>query len=177
MTGPLPVDFLPHSALPSPGRLGMTRAPGAWWPGRHLDLEVRLRDDLDALVEDHRAKLLVTLLERRELAQLGGLSRAARQVGLAWVHFPIPDMGVPADLAATRGLVGRIVATLDRGENVVVHCWAGLGRTGTIAACCLVTRGVPPARAIELARAARRGAVQRPEQERFVHDFAEPERR
>jgi ADP-ribosyl-[dinitrogen reductase] hydrolase len=151
----------------------MTCAPGAWRPGRHLDADVRLREDLSALVQDHGAGTLVTLLERHELATLGNLSREARRAGVCWLHFPIPDMGVPPRPEAARALVARILRTLDRGENVVVHCWAGLGRTGTIVACCLVARGAPPLRAIALTRAVRPGAVQRPEQEQFVRAFAE----
>ncbi len=80
-------------------------------------------------------------------------------------------MWVPADMEATRRLVARMLAAVQRGEIVVVHCWGGLGRAGTIAACCLVARGVLPARAISLVRAARPGAVQSPEQERFVREF------
>ena len=167
-----PVDFLPASVLPARGRLGMTCAPGAWRPGRHLDSDVRLREDLAVLAEDHRVATLVTLLERHEIATLGNLSREARRAGVSWLHFPIPDMGVPPRAEPARALVARILRTLERGENVVVHCWAGLGRTGTIVACCLVARGVPPPRAIALTRAARPGAVQRPEQEQFVREFA-----
>jgi hypothetical protein len=168
-TSSLPqVDFLPPSALALPGRLGLTRAPGRWWPGRHLDSECRLREDLEAIATDHRAKILVTLLERGEIAQLGDLRGFARRAGLEWIHFPIPDFSVPADVEATRRLVQRLLRSIERGDGVVIHCWGGLGRAGTIAAVCLVARGVEPARAIELVRATRPGAIQSADQERFV---------
>jgi protein-tyrosine phosphatase len=173
----LRVDFLPRSVLPLPGRLGLTQAPGRWWPGRHLDSDARLRDDLRTLVEDHGAKVLVTLLERAEIAELGNLRGFARRAGLEWVHFPIPDMWVPGDVEAARRLVQRILRSVERGDGVVVHCWGGLGRAGTIAASCLVARGVEPARAISLVRATRPGAVQSVEQERFVKEFAAPDPR
>jgi len=167
----LRVDFLPRSALGLAGRLGLTRAPGRWWPGREADGDARLREDVRTLAEDHGARLLVTLLERMELGELGDVGAAARRAGLAWIHFPIPDMWVPADMEAARRLVARMLAALQRGEGVVVHCWGGLGRAGTIAACCLVARGVEPARAISIVRAARPGAIQSAEQERFVREF------
>ncbi len=51
--GPAPhalrVDWLPESALALPGRLGLTRAPGRWSPGRSLDSDERLREDVDRL--------------------------------------------------------------------------------------------------------------------------------
>jgi ADP-ribosyl-[dinitrogen reductase] hydrolase len=167
----LPVDFLPRSALDLPGRLGLTRAPGRWWPGREGDCDARLREDLRSLAADHGARVLVTLLERGELAELGDVGLAARRAGLEWVHFPIPDMWIPADAAAAARLVARLNASLERGECVVVHCWGGLGRAGTIAACCLVARGVEPKRAISVVRASRPGAVQSIEQELFVRQF------
>jgi len=168
----LRVDYLPRSALALPGRLGLTRAPGRWSPGRDLDSDVRLREDLAAIAGVHEAKVLVTLLERAELAELGDLDDMSRRAGLGWIHFPIPDMWVPADVAATRRLVRKILRALERGSNVVVHCWGGLGRTGTIAAACLVARGAPVDRALALVRAARPGAVETPAQVQFVRDLA-----
>ncbi len=167
------VDFLPRSLLGTPGRLGLTRAPGRLAPGRSLDSDLRLRRDLDVLAGDHGTRLLVTLLEQPEIDELGALGREARRAGMDWVHFPIPDMWFPSDLGKARKLVTRIVKALSGGGDVVVHCWGGLGRAGTIAAATLVARGLAPAAAIAAVRAAREGAVQTWEQERFVADFAE----
>lgn len=168
----LRVDFLPPGVVGLPGRLGLTRAPGRYAEGRSLDGDERLREDLEVIAGLHGARVLVTLLERFEIGELGDLRRAARRAGLAWVPFPIPDMWIPGDLAATRRLVRRLVDRLARGHDVVIHCWGGLGRTGTIAACVLVAAGRPPAHAVALVRAARPGAVQNDAQEQFVHDFA-----
>jgi protein-tyrosine phosphatase len=167
----LRVDYLPREALPLPGRLGLTRAPGRWSAGRAVDSDLRLREDLAALAEVHGAKVLVTLVERQELAELGDLRREARRARLTWIHFPIPDAWVPSDVGATRMLVDRLLRALERGEDVIVHCWGGLGRAGTIAAACLVARGTAPAEAIAVVRATREGAVQTFAQERFVHDL------
>ncbi len=92
MPSSLRVDLVAPSALALPGLLGLTRAPGRWASGRHTDPDVRLREDLDAIANDHGARMLVTLIERIELAELGDLGREARAAGLTWVHFPIPDM-------------------------------------------------------------------------------------
>ncbi|SRR6266568_1203959 len=169
----IPVDFLPPSALPLPGRLGLTRAPGRWAPDRSTDSHAWLREDLDALARIHDAKVLVTLLQPHEIAELGDLKGAARRAGLVWLSFPIPDMGIPSDLAATRRVVDEILHALEIGYGVVVHCWGGLGRAGTIASCCLVARGAPPAQALALVRSARDGAVQSEVQEQFVRSFGE----
>ena len=118
-------------------------------------------------------QVLVTLLEQHELAELGDLGSAARRAGLSWLPFPIPDMWIPSDLTVTRHLVAEILRGLEGGDGVVIHCWGGLGRAGTIAACCLVARGAPPERALALVRAARDGAVQSDVQEQFVRSFAD----
>ena len=167
----LRVDYLPHEALPLPGRLGLTRAPGRWAEGRGEDASLWLGEDLERLVRTYQAKVLVTLIQKHELDELGDLEAAARRAGLEWLHFPIVDVWIPDDMAATRALVARMLAALEQGKDVVVHCWGGLGRAGTIAACCLAARGTSPRKAIEHVRAVRPGAVQTYEQERFVSEF------
>lgn len=162
-----------RSALALRGRLGLTRAPGRWAAGRDPDSDVRLREDLAAIAGAHGAQVLVTLLEQKEIAVLGDLGGEARRAGLEWIHFPIPDMWVPADGDAAHELVAGILRALERGENVVVHCWGGLGRAGTIAAACLAAHGCSPAQAIAVVRASREGAVQTAGQELFVKDFGE----
>lgn len=72
-------------------------------------------------------------------------------------------------------LVDDIVDAMSAGENVVVHCRGGLGRSGTIAACFLVARGRAPGEAIRLVRSARPGAVEVRDQEDFVQRFREQE--
>ena len=56
-------------------------------------------------------------------------------------RLPIPDMGVPS-VARMREILDLIDASLERGETVYVHCWGGVGRTGTVIGCHLVRRGL-----------------------------------
>jgi hypothetical protein len=174
MHADLHVDFLGPELTGLPGRLGLTRAPGLRWPGRAGPASGAdpVADDLRQLAGEHGATLLVTLLSRRELGAVGGLGRPARALGMRWIHHPIPDMEPPASPGAAAGLVARLTDHLGEGRTAVVHCLAGLGRTGTVAACLLVARGRAAEEAIAAVRAVRPGSVQTQAQEDFVEAFA-----
>jgi len=55
--------------------------------------------------------------------------------------FPIPDLGVPP-LPEMLGLVEESTARLRDGERLIVHCAAGIGRSGTFATAVLLALGV-----------------------------------
>jgi len=173
-TSPIQVAFLDPPALP--GRIGMTLAPGKHQAaGITANWRRDLGLDLARLRGEFGADVLVCLLEAHELAQvkIEALPGAAWEFGLAFWHFPVADVGVPRSLEATARLVERICGALRGGETVVIHCMGGLGRTGTIAAACLVALGVEPREAIKQVRAARPGAIENRLQEDFVSAFRE----
>ena len=57
------------------------------------------------------------------------------------VWFPIHDLHAPG-VDAAAGLLDDLVVRVRRGEHLLVHCAAGIGRAGTIAACVLVRLGM-----------------------------------
>jgi hypothetical protein len=173
----LPIAFLPQDAHHCPGRLGFCPAPGLF-----SDYVLRPRDlvptELACLRDRCGASVLVTLLEEDEMSEIGldGLLASVRDAGLESVWFPIRDCTAPSNVVETGRLVSRILDQLTAGRTVVIHCAGGIGRSGTIAACCLVAAGQDPARAIELVREVRSGAATAPGQEKFVHEFAQVHR-
>ncbi|MCD6284493.1 MAG: tyrosine-protein phosphatase [Anaerolineae bacterium] len=61
--------------------------------------------------------------------------------------FVIPDYGVPKDRDRFAEFVKAVAEFLRSGETILVHCGAGIGRTGTFAICLLLALGVSRAQA------------------------------
>ena len=57
-------------------------------------------------------------------------------------------------MSAFHAAIGQVVDALRGGESVLLHCAAGIGRTGTAAACVLKHLGLPTAQALQRVREA-----------------------
>ena len=65
------------------------------------------------------------------------------------INHPITDFGVPSE-QGMQAILRDMQAALDQGGKVYLHCRAGIGRTGTVAATWLVAQGLPPQQALDL---------------------------
>jgi protein-tyrosine phosphatase len=53
---------------------------------------------------------------------------------ISMLHFPVVDFGAPLELKPYLELVQEVYALGIAGETIAVHCFAGIGRTGTFLA-------------------------------------------
>jgi|SoiMethySBSTD1v2_1073268.scaffolds.fasta_scaffold532272_2 Predicted protein-tyrosine phosphatase len=65
-----------------------------------------------------------------------------RGIETKYVRFGIRDLGIPRESTLTRNVVGTIRDEIAAGRPVYVHCWGGVGRTGTMIGCWLVEQGM-----------------------------------
>jgi Cyclin-dependent kinase inhibitor 3 (CDKN3) len=163
LIGPLIIDVV---ATVGGGSIGMFQCPGRGGGTRDIHVDIAT---LDAWGPD----VIISLIEAREFAHLGvpNFASIMSRHWTTWYQVPIPDMQPPSpqSLAAWSQAAPVVFAALRGGGRVGLHCAAGLGRTGMIAAKLLVGLGQTPDRAIATVRAARPGTIETRAQEVFVH--------
>lgn len=86
---------------------------------------------------------VVSLLERFEELEvgLGSEKELCLKHGLEFASFPIPDRGLP-NTASAQEFLSEIHSEICGGKHIVIHCRAGIGRTGIIAGGVLVKSGM-----------------------------------
>ena len=138
-----------------PGRRGVDGAGRQW--ARALDADLQT-------IQTWGASTVLSLIEPHEFARLGvpDFAQAIARTPLQWLPVPITDMATPgaATLAAWRTQGPALLQALNEGQRVLVHCAAGLGRTGMLVAKLLVLNGVRADEAIAQVRRARPGTIE-----------------
>lgn len=67
--------------------------------------------------------------------------------GVQRLNFPIPDVSTTS-VEGMHRILDAIDGALANGRTVYVHCWGGVGRTGTVVGCWLVREGHAPQEAL-----------------------------
>jgi protein tyrosine/serine phosphatase len=64
------------------------------------------------------------------------------------ISLPIADMGVPESMETMQTIMESIRESASLAPAVYVHCWGGIGRTGTVVGCWLRECGYDPEAAL-----------------------------
>jgi protein-tyrosine phosphatase len=150
---------------PWPGKMALASRPrgGDWLEEEMAAWRLAGIDTVLSLLTSDEEQDLDLKLEQRE----------AKARGMKFVSLPIPDRQVPNSESEVSATLERLDADLTAGKNVVVHCRQGIGRTGLVAACLLVTKGMTPEAAVRTVSAARGTPVpETDEQRRWVDHYA-----
>jgi protein-tyrosine phosphatase len=148
-----------------PGRLAVGPRPrGGEW----------LRDDIAGLKRDGIETVLSLLTPEEEGdLDLAGEAGEVRSQRIEFISFPIADRQIPQSEAKWTEAVERVDRSLSKGAKVFVHCRQGIGRSGLLAACLLVRRGMSPGAAIDSVTIARGVRVpETPEQRDWIDHYA-----
>jgi protein-tyrosine phosphatase len=132
------------------------------------------RTDIWPSFLDKQIDLVVLLTEQQEYLVYAGRDLPAfyRSHGLEILHIPVPDFGIPNNLDSWQDGLNQVVSAAENGKNVVVHCLAGIGRTGTFLACLAKeTMDLEGKEAIGWVRDSVKGAMENSYQEDFVINY------
>lgn len=119
-----------------PGRFLAGEYPG------HFDSE-RARRRLDAFLEAG----FDTFIDLTRQGEMNPYAKILSEQGQAYgVHtqyfrFPIGDYGLPSP-ALMKAILDQVDESLGAGRKIYLHCWGGIGRTGTSVGCYLVRHGL-----------------------------------
>ncbi len=132
---------------PWPGKLAVAARPRG---GEWLADEIRSwkRQGVGAVLS------LLTPQEEKDL-DLAEEGRIAESEELLFDSFPIADRQVPASQSKLATVLEKASDQLSDGINLVIHCRGGIGRSGLVAACLLITKGLSPGAAMESVSIAR----------------------
>jgi len=130
-------------------------------------------DDISSWINIGIRAVLI-LVEDHEMNHIGGMDRyksILSHLGLDYLHLPIRDFWIPPfenALLAVKWISNKV----KENKPVVIHCNAGLGRSGLMAACYLIySRNMRSSEAISVVRENRFGALESEIQVAFVFKF------
>jgi hypothetical protein len=127
---------IPESYWVEPGRFLAGEYPAAAYVGRARERLSRMLDSgidtfMDLTIPNELPPYLPLLLEQASL----------RKIEVRYERLSILDRSIPMR-GVMKGILDTIDSALGAGRNVYVHCWGGIGRTGTTVGCYLVRHGL-----------------------------------
>lgn len=88
--------------------------------------------------------VLVSLLQYEEIISHSLLNEGieCEELSIEFINFPIKDHSTPQFIIPFNHLIEQLVKRIESKKNIAIHCYAGIGRTGLIAASILIKMGI-----------------------------------
>jgi len=111
----------------------------------HPDGGARLRNCLEEL-KGEGVQGILSLLDPKEAERIGLEEEPALciELGMEFFSLPIEDFGVPTDFYEAVDFLHPLAKRVADGFVLAIHCYAGLGRSTTIAASLLAFQDIDP---------------------------------
>ena len=165
-------DNFPISWIPVPGKdnqsFGVSNCPGKHQ--NSLLKKLSLKNDLNS-IWNQEIKCIVSLITKDELKKLdiNDFDKTITEYGFEHYSVEIQDLGIPStnQLGTFKILTNNIIVAIKTEKKVLIHCNAGLGRSGLFAGI-LVKEMTDINHPIDYIRKFRKGAIETKEQEEFI---------
>lgn len=165
-------DNFPISWIPVPGKdnqsFGVSNCPGKHQ--NSLLKKLSLKNDLNS-IWNQEINCIVSLITKDELKKLdiNDFDKTITEYGFEHYSVEIQDLGIPStnQLGTFKVLTKNIIVAIKTEKKVLIHCNAGLGRSGLFAGI-LVKEMTDINHPIDYIRKFRKGAIETKEQEEFI---------
>ena len=149
--------------LPDQGRLIFTPCPGT----KGVDLETSVSE-----LRQAGADAIVTMMTDEELAkfEVDSLPDVVRQSDMTWFHFPVEDDAAPGEVfeQSWQAHKPEVLALIEQGKCVAIHCRGGSGRTGFMAAVIIRELGMDEVQAASLVKGLRPNSLKLPAHTQYL---------
>ena len=140
------------------------------YPGKTGKKDKLIQAEIDLLeLKKKKVDIVVSLLEKKELETLrvSKLFELIKKNMFIHYYFPIEDKSVPKNKAQLHRLLENLCNEIHKNKKILLHCNAGLGRSGLIAALICKKLGVSES-PISYIRKHRPGSIETKDQENMI---------
>ena len=154
-------------------RLYMGPRPLFYHP--EYELQAELEQRYVPALQSEGVRTVAVLLPTEDIERFYGLDLRGlyRDYGFEVLWYPIEDFQAPESIDTFHQFIGGELDVALRRGHVYVHCSAGIGRTGLVAAALLIYNGEGDKEAIRRVRTARPGTIETPGQMYFLQEYSE----